>query len=99
VSHRDHVGPVLNAGRAADAVVAAIRALNRDVEIVDRGAYVRVLVPWKCVVTRAAIEEHTRAPFVLPSDLEAIMPSFKGHLSMNAREAAWELRARREETR
>ncbi len=91
---RDHVGPVLRAGPATDAVIAAIRELNADVEIVDRGAYFRLLVPWRCTVTRAAIERHARATFELPSDLEAIMPSFKGTLSMTTLEVTWELRAR-----
>lgn len=88
---RDRVGPVLQAGRAADAVVAAIRALNADVELLDRGAYVRVLAARRCLVTRAAIEAELGAPFRLPRDLEAIMSSFKGRFRVSADEAAWEL--------
>ena len=41
----DRVGPVLQAGSVANAIVAAIKDLNQDVLVVDRGAYVRVLVP------------------------------------------------------
>ena len=55
---RDWVGPVLQAGPVADAVIAAIRELNADVEVVDRGVYLRVLVPRRCRVTRAALERH-----------------------------------------
>ena len=34
----------------------------------DRGAYVRVLVPQCCVVTRAAIEKHLGRPFRFAQD-------------------------------
>ena len=42
------VGPVLEAGEVASALIAAIREGNRDVEIVDRGSYLRVLCPQRC---------------------------------------------------
>lgn len=86
------VGPVLVEGVETDAVIAAIRELNADVTVVDRGAYLRVEVPNRCVVTRAAIERGLGRPFVLPGDLERIMPSFKGALSVALDEAAWEAR-------
>ena len=40
----DRVRPVLQSGSVANAIVAAIKDLNQDVLVVDRGAYVRVLV-------------------------------------------------------
>lgn len=83
------VGPVLEAGLAADAVVEAIRQLNEDVTVIDRGAYVRVLVPGRCRVTRSAIEQLGGAPFRLPGDLEAIMPSFQGAISFSEDEVIW----------
>jgi toluene monooxygenase system protein D len=88
---RDCVGPVLQSGVEADAVIAAIRALNPQVRLLDRGAYVRVLVPHRCVVTREAIEAHVCRPFRLPRDLEAIMSSFKGRFHVTADEASWEM--------
>jgi hypothetical protein len=88
------VGPVLQTGPEADAVIAAISALNSHVELVDRGAYVRVLVPHRCVVTREAIEAQLQRPFRLPRDLEAIMSSFKGLFRVTADQASWELGAR-----
>ncbi len=87
---RDDVGPVLQAGRPAEAVIAAIRELNPGARVVDRGAYLRVLVPWRCVVTRECVERHAREDFAFPSDLEMIMSSFKGRLSMSAEGALWE---------
>jgi toluene monooxygenase system ferredoxin subunit len=91
ISNADRVGPVLEAGDCADAVVAAIRRLNGDVEVLDRGAYLRVLVCGPCRVTRAAIEEELQRPFRLPVDLERLMPSFKGRLSITEEEVRWDL--------
>jgi hypothetical protein len=87
----DGVGPVLQAGEAANAVIAAIREAHPDAEIVDRGAYLRVLVSGACTVSREAIERHANAPFRLPLDLEAIMSSFKGRLTLTDDGARWEL--------
>jgi hypothetical protein len=89
------VGPVLRAGPIADAVVAAIRALNQDVVLVDRGAYLRVLVPGRCVVTRAAIEAELGRAFRLPGDLEAILSAFKGRFRVDEEGAEWALGKRR----
>jgi toluene monooxygenase system protein D len=87
---RDWVGPVLQVGPVADSVIAAIRELNTDVEIVDRGSYLRVLCPRRCRVTRAAVERHRGAAFRLPVDLESVMSSFKGRLSISEDEACWD---------
>jgi hypothetical protein len=62
----DGVGPVLTKGRRAEAVVAAIRELNEHTEVIDRGTYLRVMVPHCCTVTRLAIEKHAGEPFLLP---------------------------------
>ncbi len=83
------VDPVLHAGPLAEAVVAAIREENPAVEVVDRGAYLRVLVPQRCAVTREAIERHAQRAFVLPGDLEKIMSSFKGRFSVTSQAAEW----------
>jgi toluene monooxygenase system protein D len=90
----DHVGPVLIAGERAEAIVSAIRELNREVEVVDRGAYLRVTAPAPCVVTRAAIERSLGGAFELPGDLEQVMPSFSGALVLDDAEVRWEARRR-----
>jgi hypothetical protein len=87
--NRDHVGPVLCTGVVADAVIAAIREHHAETVVIDRGAYRRVLVSGRCVVTRAAIEEHLGRPFHFPGDLEKIMPAFKGRFTMSATCAVW----------
>jgi toluene monooxygenase system protein D len=85
----DRVGPVLQSGPAANAIIAAIEDLNQDVMVVDRGAYVRVLVPRCCIVTRSAIEKHLGRPFRFPGELETVMSAFKGSLQLSQDEAAW----------
>jgi toluene monooxygenase system protein D len=87
----DRVGPVLQSGPLANAIIAAIKDLNRDVMVMDRGAYVRVLVPQYCVVTRSAIEAHLGRSFRFPGELETVMSAFKGSLQLNQHEAAWRL--------
>jgi hypothetical protein len=86
----DRVGPVLQSGTLANAIIAAIEDLNQDVVLVDRGAYVRVLVPQCCIVTRSAIEKHLGRPFRFPGDLETVMSAFKGSLQLNQDDAMWQ---------
>jgi MmoB/DmpM family len=85
----DCVGPVLQAGAVADAVIAAIKQLNGAVVVFDRGAYQRVLVPGRCVVTRAAVEAHLGRSVCFPGDLEKVMPAFQGSFSVSEVEAVW----------
>ena len=84
------VGPVLEASELGLAVLAAIQSLNLQVVVQDRGAYLRVLSPIRCVVTRQAIEHALGRPVRLPADLELAMPSFKGRLRIDAERAVWE---------
>jgi toluene monooxygenase system protein D len=85
----DGVGPVLLAHAARSALVEAILRLNPGAEVRERGSYVRVLVPRRCVVTRAAVEDILGHPFDLRAELEAMMPSFKGRLVLADDEAVW----------
>jgi len=85
----DRVGPVLQSGPVANAIIAAIKDLNEDVMVVDRGAYVRVLVPRCCVLTRSAIEKHLGRSFRFPGELEIVMSGFKGSLQLNQDDAGW----------
>lgn len=88
-AHARDVGPVLDASEGGRAVLAAIRQSNGSVEVVDRGAYARVLVPMRCIVTRRAIEDALGRPFSFPADLEAVMPAFKGFLRMDDDRVEW----------
>jgi toluene monooxygenase system protein D len=88
------VGPVLEASHVGRGIVAAIRELNEEVDVSDRGAYLRVLVPERCIVTRAVIERILGRRFRLPSDLELVMPSFAGCFSVSEEDALWEAHVR-----
>ncbi len=83
------VGPVLEVGDVANAIVTAIRKLNKGVVVLDRGSYLRVSVPMQCTLKRSAVEQALGRPFLLPGDLELCMPSFKGKLTINEEEAIW----------
>jgi hypothetical protein len=85
----DRVGPVLQSGIVANAIIAAIEELNQDVIVMDRGAYLRVLVPQCCVVTCSAIEKHLGRSFRFPGELETVMSAFKGSLQLNQDAAVW----------
>jgi toluene monooxygenase system protein D len=85
----DHVGPVLQSGALTSAIVAAIRDLNEQVIVVDRGAYLRVLAPKSCIVTRVSIEKHLGRPVRFPGELETVMPAFKGAIRLTEDEAVW----------
>jgi hypothetical protein len=89
VETSDEVGPVLEASNAGRAVLSAIVAENPNVNVIDRGAYLRVLVPRRCVVSRAGIERELGREFRLPGDLESLMPSFKGMLVLDAERIEW----------
>jgi toluene monooxygenase system protein D len=86
----DHVGPVLEAaGDLVEAIIAAIRENHPDMRLLDRGGYVRVLVPGCCVVQRAAVERVLGRPFRLPGDLELVMPSFQGAIEISDDQVVW----------
>src|ERR1700738_4513877 len=89
----DHVGPVLQAGALTNAIVAAIRDLNREVIVVDRGAYLRVLAPRTCMVTRVSIEKHLGRPMRFPGELEIVMSAFKGAIRLTQDEAVWQFKS------
>ena len=85
----DGVGPVLIGRPSGHAVLAAIRRLNPSAEIHDRGSYIRVLAPRRCMVTRRAIEEILGQSFDFRAELEIMMPSFKGRMRLDDDEAVW----------
>ncbi len=84
------VGPVLLPSELGRAVLEAIRAGNPSARVLDRGAYLRVLAPGRCAVTRDAIEQALGQAVRLPSDLELCMPSFKGRLSVDSERVVWD---------
>lgn len=86
----DLVGPVVRAGALADAVIDAIAEDNpgRDVLVVDRDDYVRILTARECRLTQASLEKHLGRPCPLAA-LEIEMPSFQGRLRTRTDEYVW----------
>lgn len=87
------VGPVLEASETGRAVAAAILASNAGATLEDHGAYLRVSAPARCVVARRDIEAELGRSFVLPRDLELVMPAFQGLLRMSDDAAEWRFEA------
>ena len=83
------VGPVLLPGKVADAIVMALRECNQRVAVTDRGGYLRVSVLGSCTLTEEAVSHWLGAPFRLPSDLERVMPSFRGRMNIEGGKVSW----------
>jgi hypothetical protein len=84
------VGPILSCTGRIEAVLTALKKLNPGIRVIDRGSYIRVLVPNQCVLTREALERITGAKFDLLHELEQLMCSFQGRLHLTQDEARWE---------
>ena len=62
---------MLHATPFAHVVAAVIEDENDDVVVLDEGAYLRVLAPGICRLSRAALEAATGPAIRFPGDLEA----------------------------
>jgi toluene monooxygenase system protein D len=84
------VGPVLRMVDELDAVVRAIVDDNpdREIEVIDRGAYVRVQAPRCLRVSRASIERQIGRPYQM-RELEKILASFAGRIVTTSDEVVW----------
>jgi len=85
----NRVGPVLHTTPFARSVVAVIEEENMDVLVRDEGAYLRVLVPRVCRLSRAGLEAATGLAIRFPGDLELVMSSFTGVLALTEDDAVW----------
>lgn len=84
------VGPIIRAGELAEAVIQAIAEDNPDkeIEVSDRGDYVRIHADRRCLLRQATLEKHLGYPFDL-SLLEREMPSFAGRMKTVNQEFLW----------
>jgi toluene monooxygenase system protein D len=84
------VGPVLRMVDELDAVVRAIVDDNpdREIEVIDRGAYVRVQAQRCLRVSRASIERQIGRPYEM-RELEKILASFAGRIVTTSDEVVW----------
>lgn len=91
MSAAEDVGPVLHATPFARTVISAIRDENEQVAVQDEGAYLRVLVPRICRLSRAGLEAATGVAVRFPGELEVVMSSFAGVLRMTEDDVVWRL--------
>jgi toluene monooxygenase system protein D len=84
------VGPVLRMVDEVDAVVRAIVEDNpdREIELIDRGAYIRVQAEGCLRVSRESIERQIGRPYQM-RELEQILASFAGRIVMSSEEVIW----------
>jgi toluene monooxygenase system protein D len=85
------VGPVLQATPFAWSVVSVIQEENMHVLVQDEGAYLRVLAPRVCRLSRAGLEAATGLAIRFPGDLELVMSSFTGAIELTEDGALWRL--------
>ena len=85
------VGPVLHATPFARAVVSVIEEENTHVLVHDEGAYLRVLVPLVCRLSRAGLEAATGGVVRFPGELEVVLSSFTGVMQLTEDGAVWRL--------
>ena len=92
------VGPVLHATPFAQVVVSVIEEENTEVLVHDEGAYLRVLVPLVCRLSRAGLEAAAGGAVRFPGDLEVVLSSFAGVMQLTEDAAVWRLPRQTAET-
>jgi toluene monooxygenase system protein D len=85
------VGPILHATPFAWSVISVIEEENPHVLVQDEGAYLRVLAPQVCRLSRAGLEAATGSAIQFPGDLEEVMSSFTGVMQLTEDGAIWRL--------
>jgi len=87
---KNAVGPVLRMSEGIEAIIAAIEEDNpgTEIEVIDRGAYVRIQAQQRMKVTRASIERHIGRPFEM-RQLEPMMSAFAGRIETTSDALLW----------
>jgi toluene monooxygenase system protein D len=87
---KNGVGPVLRMSQDIDSIIAAIREDNPDqeIEVTDRGAYVRVQAPRRMTISRIAVERNLGRPFEM-QELELMLSAFSGRIKTTSDKIEW----------
>jgi toluene monooxygenase system protein D len=88
---RNPVGPVLRMGDEVEQVIAAIREDNpaTEIEVVDRGAYVRVQGEDQITVTEQTLRRYLGADYEIRS-FGGIMSAFSGRAITTSDSITWQ---------
>ena len=81
MADKNIVGPIIQAGEMAEAIIEAAGIDNKGskVNVVDRGSYIRIQLESECILRRETIENSLGRPFRM-ADLELVMPGFEGRI-------------------
>jgi toluene monooxygenase system protein D len=88
---KNPVGPVLRMGDQIDDVIAAIREDNpgQELEVTDRGSYVRVQGDGRVRVTQETLRHYLGADYEIRS-FGTMMSSFAGRVINTSEDIVWE---------
>jgi toluene monooxygenase system protein D len=88
---RNPVGPILRMGDEVEQVIAAIEDDNpgTDIEVIDRGAYVRGQGEDRITVTEQTLRKYLGADFEIAS-LGALMSAFSGRAITTSDAIVWQ---------
>ena len=92
---KNPVGPILRMGDEVEQVIAAIEDDNpdTDIEVIDRGAYVRVQGEDRITVTEQTLRRYLGADYEIRS-FGAIMSAFNGVVITRSDAITWQSVAR-----
>jgi toluene monooxygenase system protein D len=88
---KNPVGPVLRMGDEVEQIIAAIEDDNpdTDIEVIDRGAYVRVQGEDQITVTQQTLRRYLGADYEMRS-FETIMSAFSGRVVTSSDAITWQ---------
>lgn len=94
---KNGVGPVLRMSDDVEAIIMAIEEDNPDkeIEVTDRGAYVRIQGEQELKVTRASIERYVGRTFAM-RELEPMLSAFSGRINTTSDEIVWTYKQKEE---
>jgi toluene monooxygenase system protein D len=87
---RNPVGPVLRMGDEVERIIAAIEDDNpgTDIEVIDRGAYVRVQGEDEITVTLQTLRKYLGTDYEIRS-FERVMSAFSGKVTNSSDAITW----------
>jgi toluene monooxygenase system protein D len=93
---KNPVGPVLRMGDEVEVIIAAIEDDNpdADIEVIDRGAYVRVQSEDQLTVTEQTLRRYLGADYQIRS-FGTTMPAFSGKVVNTSDAITWQSIGRR----
>lgn len=89
--HQNWVGPVIQAGEFADAVIEALKADNpgKEIKLFHRGSYVRVLGEKRLRLRKESLEKELGRSVRFPGEVEVNLSAFAGRIRTASDEIEW----------